>query len=84
MSDEFWEDLFGESDSEKETTPDPEESISQEDSLAILRDRYTRSELIDEQFERKLELLIETESIEAVEDRFEDRDQSRERVTERE
>jgi uncharacterized membrane protein len=40
-----------------------------DDPLATLRDRYARGELTDEQFERKLETLLETETIEAVEDR---------------
>lgn len=40
-----------------------------EDPLATLRNRYARGELTDEQFERKLETLLETETIEDVEDR---------------
>ena len=38
------------------------------DALETLRDRYARGELTDEQFERKLERLLETETIEDVED----------------
>ena len=40
------------------------------DTLETLRDRYARGELTDEQFERKLERLLETESLEDVEDRY--------------
>ncbi|WP_380681429.1 SHOCT domain-containing protein [Salinigranum sp. GCM10025319] len=45
------------------------EATTDDDPLATLRDRYARGELTDEQFERKLEALLETETIEAVEDR---------------
>ncbi|WP_331233669.1 SHOCT domain-containing protein [Natronorarus salvus] len=79
LSDEFWEDLFGE---EGETETDPDEQPT--DSLQTLRDRYARGELTDEQFERKLALLLETESIEDVEDRMRAREPSAERLRERE
>jgi len=39
------------------------------DPLETLRERYARGELTDEQFERKLERLLETETIEDIEDR---------------
>ncbi len=39
------------------------------DALETLRDRYARGELTDEQFERKLDRLLETETLEDVEDR---------------
>ena len=48
-----------------------------EDPLETLRGRYARGELTDEEFERKLERLLETETVEAVEDH------ERERVRER-
>lgn len=38
------------------------------DALETLRERYARGDLTDEQFERKLERLLETETIEDVED----------------
>jgi uncharacterized membrane protein len=47
------------------------------DALATLRDRYARGELTDEQFERKLERLLETETLEAVEDRRIERERAR-------
>lgn len=39
------------------------------DALARIRDRYARGELSDEQFERKLELLLETETPEDARER---------------
>lgn len=48
------------------TKPDGDEAG---DPLETLRERYARGELTDEQFERKLERLLETETIEDVEDR---------------
>jgi uncharacterized membrane protein len=42
---------------------------SNEDALQTLRDRYASGELTDEQFERKLERLLETETLEDAEDR---------------
>jgi uncharacterized membrane protein len=39
------------------------------DPLATLRERYARGELTDEQFEQKLETLLETETMEAAEER---------------
>lgn len=44
-------------------------SGSNENPLQTLRDRYARGELTDEQFERKLERLLETETLEDAEDR---------------
>jgi len=44
------------------------ETDSGGDALEELRARYARGELTDEQFERKLDRLLETETIEDVED----------------
>ncbi|MFC6826973.1 SHOCT domain-containing protein [Halopelagius fulvigenes] len=46
---------------------DDDESVS--DALARIRDRYARGELSEEQFERKLELLLETETPEDARER---------------
>ncbi|AEH37039.1 SHOCT domain-containing protein [Halopiger xanaduensis] len=43
------------------------------DALETLRDRYAAGELTDEQFERKLERLLHTETLEDVADWVEDR-----------
>lgn len=55
---------------EGETTDTPLETI---------RRRYARGELTDAQFERKLELLLETETLEDAEDRYRARELVRER-----
>jgi uncharacterized membrane protein len=47
---------------------DADETSEEDDALAELRSRYARGELTDEQFERKLERLLETETLEDVED----------------
>ena len=48
------------------------------DALETLRDRYARGELTDEQFERKVERLLDTESLEATEERYRERERLRE------
>lgn len=60
------------------------------DALETLRERYARGELTDEQFERRLDRLLETETLEDVErrsrarsDRDRDRDHGRNRERER-
>lgn len=77
--DEWWDDMWGEdwfddwwgsstkddADSERKDAPED----GSEDSLSIVRRRYARGELTDAQFERKLERLLETETLEDVEDR---------------
>ena len=65
--------LFGDEEDIREWWDDDAEEVtdSQEqaepDALQTLRDRYARGELTDEQFEHKLERLLETETIEDVE-----------------
>ena len=59
---EEWVDEYdGEETGQDDTEPN--------DALETLRDRYARGELTDEQFERKLDRLLETETLEDVEDR---------------
>ena len=45
-----------------------EKTAEKSDALEELRSRYARGELTDEQFERKLDRLLEAESLEDVED----------------
>lgn len=61
------EEWVGEGESEELSTEN--DRSSSEDALETLRTRYARGELTDEQFERKLERLLETETLEDVEDR---------------
>ena len=78
LSDEFWEDISGEADESRiEDVEQGDGDIP--DPLETLRDRYARGELSEAQFERKLELLLETETIEDVEDRYGDREAATDR-----
>lgn len=85
--DQWWgsaEDWFGSgSGSDTEETPSAPESTADpaETPLETLRRRYAAGELTDAQFERKLERLLETDTLENVEDRAvrEERDRLRER-----
>ncbi|WP_226023522.1 SHOCT domain-containing protein [Halomicrobium salinisoli] len=55
----------------------------EDDALATLRERYARGELTDEQFERKLERLLEVETIEDASEHVERaREQRRNREAE--
>ncbi|WP_423746342.1 SHOCT domain-containing protein (plasmid) [Haladaptatus sp. SPP-AMP-3] len=58
----------------RETKAEPTERHGAEENnreaLETLKDRYARGELTDEQFERKLERLVENETVEDVEDRL--------------
>lgn len=47
----------------------PREDQTDDTALETIRRRYARGELTDAQFERKLELLLETETLEDTEDR---------------
>lgn len=94
--------LFGDEDdvrewwTEDEIDPETLEEASEEepsagDALERLRDRYAAGELTDEQFERKLDRLLETETLEdadgwqrrrrAREERTADRNRDLERET---
>ncbi|MCL9813100.1 SHOCT domain-containing protein [Natranaeroarchaeum aerophilus] len=54
---------------DREEPTDADDEPQAESALETLRNRYARGELTDEQFERKLERLLETETLEDVEDR---------------
>lgn len=62
------EEITGWRDGEVETVEN-EETDEEGDPLEELRARYARGELTDEQFERKLDRLLETETLEDIEDR---------------
>lgn len=81
--------LFDESDDEAvdETTDEHREPAAStapdadgEAPLDRLRRRYAEGELTDEQFERKLERLLETETLEDAEDAWRDREREFERT----
>lgn len=63
---------------------------SSQDALDTLRDRYARGELTEEQFEQKVERLLETETVEDARDRMtgagetDAGERTRERTAERE
>ena len=84
--------LFGDDENRREWWKDPTEEPAgtrperekrdrdgNRDALETLRRRYARGNLTDEQFERKLERLLETETLEAVEDRELDREHDHDR-----
>jgi hypothetical protein len=58
----------------REDEPEPTDDTdaeSTDDALQTLRERYARGELTDEQFERKLERLLEVETVEDLEHEIE-------------
>lgn len=63
--------------SETTSESDATDTRDDEDPLTALRRRYAEGELTDEQFERKVEALLETETIEHAADRV-DRNRSSE------
>ena len=68
---EWWwddEDDTLEEPQDESTTATHETTANNRDALETLRDRYARGELTDEQFERKLERLLETETLENAEE----------------
>jgi len=81
--------LYGEPDEEAEAIEDaapvPSSDSGDETPLEHLRRRYAEGELTDEQFERKLERLLETETLEGLEGSAATRGQDldRQRETER-
>ncbi|EMA00655.1 Short C-terminal domain-containing protein [Haloarcula vallismortis] len=82
--------LYGDEDEAAEASVD-ETAATQSSStdtdetpLERLRRRYADGELTDEQFERKLERLLETETLEDIEDSAVLRDQARDRQRETE
>ncbi|WP_224335468.1 SHOCT domain-containing protein [Haloprofundus halobius] len=80
--DDWWNDWWGSSTDEEKQERKSDDSTAvetDETPLETLRRRYAAGELTEAQFERKLELLLETETLEDVEDRARARDLIRER-----
>ncbi|PGF17430.1 hypothetical protein CP556_15875 [Natrinema sp. CBA1119] len=69
--------------SESETTATDSET-STRDALETLRERYAAGELTDAQFERKLERLLDTETLEDAEEWTRERSRNRDRDGDRE
>ncbi|WP_276254330.1 SHOCT domain-containing protein [Halomontanus rarus] len=63
-SDESWGEWWGESEPAHAGRDETEPTTDNRDALETLRERYARGELTDEQFERKLERLLETDTLE--------------------
>ena len=79
--------LYGDPDEEEdiaEADPAPSGNAGDETPLERLRRRYAEGKLTDDQFERKLERLLETETLEDIEDSAAAREQERERQRETE
>lgn len=73
-----WNDWSGEKWKQGRTDDEKsDEPTNNKEALETLRNRYARGELTDEQFERKLERLLDTESLEDVEDRAKERERER-------
>lgn len=77
---EWVEDWWGEADESEPEVTERERTESTSDALATLRERYARGELTDEQFERKLDRLLEVETVEDAEDWQRERERERERA----
>ncbi|MEM4781644.1 MAG: SHOCT domain-containing protein [Halalkalicoccus sp.] len=81
---EEWGEWWGESRESDESSTHPEprtrapKTESNRDALQTLRYRYAQGDLTDEQFERKLERLLETDTLENADDRR----RARERIPE--
>ncbi len=89
--------LTGESDADRRDTTesrtarrvdDDAESPSKQDALDTLRDRYARGDLTEAEFERKVEVLLDTETTESARERVEgdltgDRNRARDLADER-
>ncbi|WP_338726830.1 SHOCT domain-containing protein [Haladaptatus sp. DJG-WS-42] len=72
--DTWWDGQWNDTSEQAESEP----TVNNRDALETLRDRYARGELTDEQFERKLERLLDTDTLESVEDRAAVRDRLKE------
>lgn len=65
--DDKWNDTDTQHKTEHESTAtDSQSSTSTQDALSTLRERYARGDLTDEQFERKLDRLLKTETPESA------------------
>ncbi|MFH5843348.1 SHOCT domain-containing protein [Haladaptatus sp. CMAA 1909] len=70
--DDMWDDDWWDWSNGNERSSEPAETgePNNRDALETLKNRYARGELTDEQFERKLERLMENDTVEDVEERL--------------
>lgn len=64
---------------ERDTTVQEPRTGASDDPLSVLRERYARGEITDEEFERRLDRLLETEPDELNRERERGRDRAYER-----
>ncbi|MFC5972960.1 SHOCT domain-containing protein [Halomarina salina] len=85
-SEDWWGGWGTSTTDETSTSDEPADPTADETPLETLRRRYAAGELTDAQFERKLERLLETDTLENVEERAArtERDRLRDREAERE
>ncbi|WP_440764140.1 SHOCT domain-containing protein [Natronorubrum sp. DTA7] len=72
-TDDSWDEWWGDGDDRDESpsagsNPEHADEPTPGDALETLRERYAAGDLTDEQFERKLERLLETETLEDVQE----------------
>ena len=65
---QLWDEAFGDSQNNSEST-NRGTTTDTDGSIEALRNRYARGEITDEQFERKVEKLLETESVDEPKER---------------
>jgi hypothetical protein len=70
------------SESSDERTTETTDPGNTDDAIQELRGRYARGEITEEQFERKVERLLETDSVESANEHMGTQDDERERESE--
>ncbi|WP_435551489.1 SHOCT domain-containing protein [Natrinema sp. CGMCC1.2065] len=80
---EEWADEFRSSAETERPESTTDTATDSRDALETLRERYAAGELSDEQFERKLERLLDTESLEDAREWTRERDRTGDGVPER-
>ncbi|OLZ40553.1 hypothetical protein A6E15_05915 [Natrinema saccharevitans] len=80
---EEWADDYLSSDDADRSEPTADTETSPRDALETLRERYAAGELSDEQFERKLERLLDTETLEDAQEWTRERDRRDDAVRDR-
>jgi len=71
--DEWWDDWWSDEDERADEPSEERLDSDGQEALDVLRQRYAEGDLTDEQFERKLDRLLEVETLEDLEDRSRER-----------